>query len=250
MLARMLPIAPAVVLPDAIAGMANGQLDPGVLLEVQRGVFLERDAAWSFADMANAARADGVELTIEFAYRTFVEQRDLFFRRYVPWDTGTGESVVYMGVRYWRVPGVATAAVPGSSNHGLGLGIDVFRDSAGRVVVWLTANAERFGWAAELQSEPWHWIRFAGNYSAPAPAPAPDPIQLPDPKDPDVKPFLIIEAQGQGVWFFAVGQKALTLGGLPGAYGALRAAGAVDGGTVPDAELATFVARWNEAQIG
>lgn len=56
----------------------------------------------------------------------------------------------------------ATAAVPETSNHGWGLALDV-RSIPMVVVLWLCANAARFGFSAEIQSEPWHWRYFAGD---------------------------------------------------------------------------------------
>lgn len=64
---------------------------------------------------------------------------------------------------FYRRPGFA--AVPGRSNHGLGLavdlcgGVDRFRSPQFN---WLEANGKRFGWihpewAYSSPFEPWHW---------------------------------------------------------------------------------------------
>jgi nucleoid-associated protein YgaU len=92
------------------------------------------------------------------------------------------------------------AAVPGTSNHGLGLAADLaLRNHAGQLVgvthfftAWLIANAARFGYSAEVQSEPWHWRYVAGDKIPQAvldfeqgqsPAPAPQPAPAPAPGD-------------------------------------------------------------------
>ena len=56
----------------------------------------------------------------------------------------------------------ATAAVPETSNHGWGLAFDG-RSLPMVVVLWLCANAWRYGFSAEIQSESWHWRYFAGD---------------------------------------------------------------------------------------
>ena len=61
--------------------------------------------------------------------------------------------------RMERLPGVASAACPGTSNHGWGLAVDIYAVGAEGRLEWLLDNAARFGWSWELQSEPWH-IRY------------------------------------------------------------------------------------------
>ncbi len=67
---------------------------------------------------------------------------------------------------YRRKPGLA--AIPGTSNHGWGLALDLCGPGGGRWVpgsnydVWMHANAGRFGWthpawAHRNNFEPWHW---------------------------------------------------------------------------------------------
>lgn len=49
-------------------------------------------------------------------------------------------------------------AAPGSSNHNLGIAIDV-ANANGKILEWLRANADDYGFTWELQEEPWH-IRY------------------------------------------------------------------------------------------
>lgn len=159
-----LPIVRDVVLPSCIAGCANGQLPADVLVDVGGGQLLVRDAAASWQDMARAASRDGVLLIIDNAYRSYDRQVELFTARYVPYDTGSGERVMWNGQPWWKLVGAVTAAVPAQSNHGYGLAVDLMRTDA--QVAWLCEHAADFGWSAELESEPWHWRRFAGDYTA------------------------------------------------------------------------------------
>ena len=126
------------------AGYANGFLPPEVLcpLTVGSGHRLRADAARAFNRMAEA-----YDLCITDSYRSYGAQVDVYARK----------------------PGLA--AVPGTSNHGLGVavdlcgGVETFGTPAYR---WMKANAPRYGWVhpswAEpggSRPEPWHW-EFVG----------------------------------------------------------------------------------------
>ena len=108
----------------------NGRVPSSILapLDGQPGTFLRVDAA----DAWNRAKADafgqtGIDLTVRGWNRTLEEQQRFFFERYVPQPSGDGpfgDVRWYAGVRYVRGSGAA-AAIPGTSNHGLGLAVDV-----------------------------------------------------------------------------------------------------------------------------
>jgi LAS superfamily LD-carboxypeptidase LdcB len=53
-------------------------------------------------------------------------------------------------------------AVPGTSNHNLGIAIDIAHASGARLA-WLLKNAQDFGFSWEVQSEPWHLRYVAGD---------------------------------------------------------------------------------------
>ncbi|MFD6163698.1 D-alanyl-D-alanine carboxypeptidase family protein [Oerskovia sp. NPDC060287] len=108
----------------------NGSVPASALspLDGQPGAFLRTDAAISW----NRARLDvfertGITLTVNGWNRTLAEQEQLFFERYEPLATGAGpynDVRWYKGVRYARMRGAA-AAIPGTSNHGWGIAVDV-----------------------------------------------------------------------------------------------------------------------------
>ena len=59
----------------------------------------------------------------------------------------------------------ALAAVPGTSNHGWALAVDL----CGGINVagtaewrWMTANAGRYGFVEDTPREPWHWVYRGG----------------------------------------------------------------------------------------
>lgn len=126
---------------------------------------LREDAAdaWN-AGRAAVLRKTGLVLTVRGWYRLRSQQELFFFQRYrknaySPW----GDYRWYNGVRYGRVAG-APAAIPGTSNHGLGTTVDVVDFGA----FGTNGNARRaaaigilreYGWStAEGDSidEPWH----------------------------------------------------------------------------------------------
>ena len=159
-------------------GYVNGHMNPDRLLLV-RGCLLERDAAYTFSLMLEAAEKDGVRLGFEDCYRSYRQQASAYERRCpvveVPQygtDPVTGNKI-QVGVKKERVCTGPPIARAGKSNHGWGRAVD-FTDGRGVLTCydsefhWLKNNAHRFGWvhpawaSCGLDSqEPWHW-EFAG----------------------------------------------------------------------------------------
>jgi hypothetical protein len=87
---------------------------------------LRLDAAesWNRA-RAEVERKTGVVLTVRGWNRSLAEQEKFFFERYKAGKASPfGDYRWYKGVRYGRTNGAA-AAIPGNSNHGWGLAVDV-----------------------------------------------------------------------------------------------------------------------------
>lgn len=193
-----MPIRPAVV-PQALKGEANGNLPARVLEQVDGRPESRWLAFTMFAAMLRAlifaARVEaGIFLTSTGRYRSLAEQWSIFGgsqRRYEPctyaqyliakaagrgkkWAAADRAAVAgRLGITipdatYWRkikfADGYrATAAVPGTSDHGSGCADDLAMTLGGKLVgltasalQWLYANAHRFGLAWALKSEPWH----------------------------------------------------------------------------------------------
>jgi hypothetical protein len=133
----------------AWGGYPNGLIPPSALCPLGvAGHMLRCDAAAAWKAMAAAfASAFGTQLCITDSYRTYASQVRL----------------------YGQKP--ALAAVPGTSNHGWGLAVDLCGgiDHFGTPQYqWMVANAGRFGWLhpnwadpGNGREEPWHW-EFAG----------------------------------------------------------------------------------------
>jgi LAS superfamily LD-carboxypeptidase LdcB len=130
-------------------GYPNGLIPPSAMCPLGlAGHVLRCDAAAAYRAMSAAfAGAFGIPICITDSYRTYASQVRL----------------------YGQKP--ALAAVPGTSNHGWGLAVDL----CGGIerfdtpqYTWLKANAGRFGflhpdWAepGRGREEPWHW-EYAG----------------------------------------------------------------------------------------
>jgi len=117
--------------PDLVALSAGGPYRAS-----RPGLMLRRAAAQSLAEMALAARADGVTLVASSAYRSYAHQAQVHSRL-----------VRQMG----RAAAERVSARPGHSQHQLGLALDFgcitdafAQTAAGR---WMDANAGRFGWS-------------------------------------------------------------------------------------------------------
>ncbi len=88
--------------------------------------------------MHAAARAAGINLHVNSAFRSMEEQRALY-QKYL---NGTGN----------------LAAKPGYSNHQGGIAVDINVGGTGTSTYkWLANNASRFGFVRTVPSEPWHW---------------------------------------------------------------------------------------------
>jgi LAS superfamily LD-carboxypeptidase LdcB len=132
------PAQPAA--PTTIARTApgqNGRLTAGQLAQVEPGHFLTPTAANSFQQMKAAAAKDGVNLNINNAYRSY-------------------ENQVKMANQYGLYSKGGKAAVPGTSNHGLGKAVDLNVKANPGSFEWLKNNASKYGFY-NIPREPWHW---------------------------------------------------------------------------------------------
>ena len=130
--------------PTDLAAYGNGKIPANALEKVgDTGHKLWAPAAQSLTKMIADAKADGVTIGITDSYRSYAEQVDVYSRK----------------------PDLA--AVPGTSNHGLGVAVDLCGGAerfGSPMYLWLKANAPSYGfvhpgWAEPGGSrpEPWHW---------------------------------------------------------------------------------------------
>jgi hypothetical protein len=143
--APALPVGPVTAVSGSWGGWANGQIPADQLCRVGVGAHrLRCDAAAAYSAMSVAFEmAFGSPLCITDSYRSLAAQVDAHLRK----------------------PEIT--AVPGTSNHGWGLAVDLCGgiNSFGTAqTAWMTANAARFGWTHPdwaqrngSNPEPWHW---------------------------------------------------------------------------------------------
>ncbi|WNV76485.1 NlpC/P60 family protein [Geodermatophilus sp. DSM 44513] len=138
------PPAPVGLVSPAWGGWSNGRIPATALCPVARGHALRCDAAAGYTALADAYRAAfGSPLCITDSYRSLGAQVTAF--RTKP----------------------ELAAVPGTSNHGWALAVDLcggIHTGGNAQSAWMAANAGRFGfvqpdWARPggEKPEPWHW---------------------------------------------------------------------------------------------
>lgn len=103
------------------------------------------------------------------AYRSYAAQEYVFRQRYtdsyLPLRNTLSSQRIWNGVTWYKRVSVAAVAVPGTSNHGLGIALDVAIWNGAKIVsitaisgvwAWVQANAVSFGLSWESQAEPWH----------------------------------------------------------------------------------------------
>jgi len=169
----------AITRPSALAGMVNGQIPASRLVSTpgQAGgptVVLVEPAARAWRALCASAKVGGHTLKLSGAasgYRTIDQQVTLFRQRFTTSPVSSTVRI-WQGRRWFLRPGVALAAVPGTSNHGNAIAVDVGVELDGDTgtesidagaLEWLLGNASRFGWSWEVQSEPWHLRYYPGD---------------------------------------------------------------------------------------
>ena len=151
------------------------------IVSIAPGHSLERSAAASYARCILAGMPAG---GLNSSYRPTSLQRAIFLARYqttkVAYARVLGvpryDRLVYNGRAYYRKPGMAMAAVPGTSIHEQGRALDIATASA--AWAWMNKHGKRRGWRRSVRSEKWHWEYFPAKdkyLNAPAPVTALQP---------------------------------------------------------------------------
>jgi hypothetical protein len=195
-----------VTYPSELSGKSNGKLPSSIMATVKfpgggTGIFCKTAARAFTAMLAEMARLKFKMMSVS-SYRSYEQQVTLWNQRYYIVSYNSG---IYWNGHYWvKRAGVATAAKPGTSNHGWGLADDMGEnldaDSAVEsisqtAVNWLTLNADKYGISAELRSEAWHWRYYRGDSIPKAVLDYEASIKPKPPlEEDDVLPYLMIAA--------------------------------------------------------
>lgn len=122
--------------PAELARYGNGRIPAEALTSIGGGHRMYRPAAEAFNRMRADAQAQGVNIGVTDSYRSYDQQVDVARRKGI---YGRG----------------GLAAVPGRSNHGWGLSLDLRLDK--KAQDWMRANGRRYGFVEDVPREPWHW---------------------------------------------------------------------------------------------
>jgi hypothetical protein len=123
--------------PALLSAYGNGRIPRELLTLIGIGQHrLWGPAAEAFKSMRAAAATDGVSISVTDSYRSYDQQVSLAAEKGLTQNGG------------W-------AAVPGTSEHGWGLAVDVDVDKNG--LAWLRANGTTYGFVEPATREPWHW---------------------------------------------------------------------------------------------
>ena len=161
------PVVP-VKLCSCLKGVKPGELPAKLLRGIEGKGKLHHCAADAYEAMDAAANAAGIDLSPTSqadTYRSLETQEYGFYQRYT--DTPKPALMkqkprIYKGKAWYLKKGMAPMAVPGTSNHNLGIAIDI-KDASGNRLAWLLANEHLYGFSHELDSEPWHIRYVAGD---------------------------------------------------------------------------------------
>ena len=137
-----------------------GDYEPGDLVRLKSGHLLRKAAAASLEEMSAAAAAEGLNLIVSSAYRSFNYQAEVYARHVKNMGQAAADRV---------------SARPGHSQHQLGLVVDFGSISnefaSTREGIWIYNNASRFGWSISYPQgyeeltgyswESWHY-RYVG----------------------------------------------------------------------------------------
>lgn len=108
--------------------MSATQVSKSQCIEIQSnpGYYLLKDAAYAWD---RSVAAFGKLVLITGAWRSYETQERIFLERYqtsyIQYAPGRVDARTWQGRTWYRKPGTAAAAVPGTSNHGGGLAVDV-----------------------------------------------------------------------------------------------------------------------------
>lgn len=162
-----------VKLPDDLKGVEPGKLPDSLLRPAVGGGKLHWIAAAAWAAMVEKAKADGVDLKPVSAgdtYRTFESQLTVFKQRYQKEPIAGAQTRTFQGVKWYKKdPKLASLASPGTSQHNLGIAVDVHTAAEPKRLKWLIDNVATFGFSWEVvPEEPWHLRYVKGSVPPPA----------------------------------------------------------------------------------
>ncbi len=124
-------------IPTSLAAYGNGRVPATALREVgDTGHRLWEPAAEQLTRLIHDARRAGVDIGITDSYRSYAAQVDVAQRKGLYSQGGL-------------------AAVPGTSDHGWGMAVDLDLDAQAQA--WMRSHGPAYGFHEDTPREPWHW---------------------------------------------------------------------------------------------
>lgn len=139
------------------------------IVELSNGESVDKRIYPYLQEMFDDARAEGVYPIVRSGYRTRQEQEDIYYDRFKRYqEQGLSEEEARAETELW-------VAVPGTSEHELGLAVDInadkVRSEGAEVYTWLQDHAHLYGFINRyplnkteitgISNEPWHY-RYVG----------------------------------------------------------------------------------------
>jgi LAS superfamily LD-carboxypeptidase LdcB len=161
-----------------LAGKKPSEITTPMLRRLSCGGMMHHCAARAVEAMIAAAKADGVILKPTSSgdtFRSIQQQTAGFVVRYQKAPLAGATTRTWNGEKWYLKPGNAPLAAPNDdpktcSRHMLGIAIDIANTGNKKVMDWLLANEQRFGFSHEVVSMPgaesWH-IRFTEGQAMP-----------------------------------------------------------------------------------
>ena len=115
---------------------ANGRIPDAALAAIGGGHKLTATAAKAFIQMRADAQRSGVKIGVNDSYRSYDDQ-------------------VQMAKEKGLYSQGGLAAKPGTSDHGLGIALDLQLDAKSQQ--WMKQNAKKYGFINNVPGESWHW---------------------------------------------------------------------------------------------
>jgi LAS superfamily LD-carboxypeptidase LdcB len=156
---------------EHLEGKKPSDIKPAMLRKLSVGGQMHHCAARAFEAMKAAAAAEGVKLAPTSAgdtFRSIETQTKGFLSRYQKELIPGASTRTWNGVKWYLKKGNAPLAAPNDdaktcSRHMLGIAIDIANTGNKKIMDWLLANEQKFGFSHEVVEMPgaesWH-IRF------------------------------------------------------------------------------------------
>ena len=163
---------------EHLEGKKPSQITPAMLRKLSCGGQMHHCAARAFEAMKVAAHADGVVLAPTSSgdtFRSIETQTKGFLTRYQKEVIPDATTRTWNGVKWYLKKGNAPLAAPNDdaktcSRHMLGIAIDIANTGNKKIMDWLLANEQKFGFSHEVVDMPgaesWH-IRFTEGKAMP-----------------------------------------------------------------------------------